>query len=142
MEVPVQPRHWKSYMRRWKALELKSLQTQKTDVGLMPGTDYTLRMLASTRGGQGRWSPPVSFRTQGEARFIDMEAFVTTVPPTLPLPPLPPLLQPQDGDLDGTLEGDLEATVQPVYFVPDKVSGGKRRQTNIARASNSRAQTC
>ncbi|KAL5109661.1 hypothetical protein TcWFU_000266 [Taenia crassiceps] len=89
--------------------------------GMMPGTDYTLRMLASTRGGQGRWSPPVSFRTQGKARVIDMEAFVTTVPPSLPLPPLPPILQPQEGDLDGALEGDLEATAQPVYFVPDKI---------------------
>ncbi|EUB61911.1 hypothetical protein EGR_03184 [Echinococcus granulosus] len=92
---------------------------------LMPGTGYTLRMLASTRGGQGRWSPPVRFRTQGEARVIDMEAFVTTVPPTLPLPPLPQLLQPQEGDLDGILEGDLEATVQPAYLVPDKPSQPK-----------------
>ncbi|VDM30580.1 unnamed protein product [Hydatigera taeniaeformis] len=88
---------------------------------LMPGTDYSLRMLASTRGGQGQWSPPVRFRTQGKARTIDMEVFVTTIPPTLPLPPLPPLLSPQQGDLDGTLEGELGATAQPVYLVPDKI---------------------
>lgn len=107
----------------------------------MPGTDYNLRMLASTRGGQGRWSPSVSFRTQGKARVIDMEAFVTTVPPTLLLPPLPPLLQPQEGDLDGTLEGDLEVTAQPVYFVPDKVSRSDQRQAMLTRSSNNCTQT-
>ena len=79
----------------------------------MPGTDYIFRMSASTRGGQGLWSPPVHFRTNGEARSIDMEAFATTGS-------LPSLLPPSG--IDQNNENDLEESVESEYIVPDKVS--------------------
>uniref|UniRef100_A0A5K3EXG5 Protein-tyrosine-phosphatase n=1 Tax=Mesocestoides corti TaxID=53468 RepID=A0A5K3EXG5_MESCO len=67
---------------------------------LMPGTDYTLRMLASSRGGLGQWSQPVHFRTKGEAQVIDMEAFVTTSDP---------------------FQGGLDDEKEINYRVPDKI---------------------
>ncbi|VDO10184.1 unnamed protein product [Rodentolepis nana] len=79
----------------------------------MQGTDYSLRMSASTRGGQGLWSPSKRFRTHGEARIIDMEAFLTTGPSTLPslLPSQP---EQPEGDLD-------VVNRRSEYKVPDKI---------------------
>lgn len=89
----------------------------------MQGTDYYLRISASTRGGQGRWSPPISFRTHGEARIIDMEAFLTTGISTSPalLSPGPELSEgdafsdPDEVDDTGMMNPRTE------YKVPDKV---------------------
>lgn len=43
----------------------------------MEGTRYTIRMLASSRGGPGGWSLSTRFRTKGKAQQIDMEMFST-----------------------------------------------------------------
>lgn len=90
----------------------------------MQGTDYSLRISASTRGGQGPWSPPKRFRTYGEARIIDMEAFLTTG-----LSTLPSLLPSQPEQPGSDLADDLEkghdfemVNRQAEYKVPDKVS--------------------
>lgn len=77
-------------------------------IDLMPGTLYTVRMLASSRGGQGVWSQAVPFRSKGEARFIDMEAFATTMDPRQTLD--------KTGDPSRT-----SAMEGPNYRVPDEV---------------------
>ncbi|KAM7537812.1 hypothetical protein Aperf_G00000062568 [Anoplocephala perfoliata] len=89
--------------------------TEYTLTDLMQGTDYSLRISASTRGGQGGWSPPTVFRTDGEARIIDMEAFLTTGPSTLPpLIPLQPDLP--DGDIELIVDFRGQGLVKAIHL--------------------------